>query len=146
VGGSGADGVDFRVLGPLEVEVDGAPLDIGGPQLRVILALLLASAGRVVSVAAFVDGLWGQHAPQDADRTVRTYVSRLRKALMPAAAAFSVPELILTRSPGYLLLDHRGTVRGTGPRGPPGARRGPAGRGGRAAGVGAGAVAGCRLR
>jgi DNA-binding SARP family transcriptional activator len=113
VGGSGADGVDFRVLGPLEVEVDGAPLDIGGPQLRVILALLLASAGRVVSVAAFVDGLWGQHAPQDADRTVRTYVSRLRKALMPAAAAFSVPELILTRSPGYLLLDHRGTVDST---------------------------------
>jgi DNA-binding SARP family transcriptional activator len=113
VSGSGAGDVDFRVLGPLEVEVDGLLLDIGGPQLKVILALLLASAGRVVSVAAFVDGLWGQHAPQDADRTVRTYVSRLRKALMPAAAAFSVPELILTRSPGYLLLDRRGSADAT---------------------------------
>jgi DNA-binding SARP family transcriptional activator/tetratricopeptide (TPR) repeat protein len=105
VGGVGAHGVDFRVLGPLEVDVNGYVLDVGGPQLQAVLALLLASVGRVVSVSAFVEALWGQHAPQDADRTVRTYVSRLRKALLPAAEALGIDELILTRSPGYLLLD-----------------------------------------
>jgi DNA-binding SARP family transcriptional activator/tetratricopeptide (TPR) repeat protein len=105
VGGGSAHGVDFRVLGPLEVDVNGVVLDIGGPQLQAVLALLLAGAGRVVSVSSFVEALWGQHAPQDADRTVRTYVSRLRKALAPAAAALGTGELILTRPPGYLLLD-----------------------------------------
>ena len=87
--------VGFRVLGPAEVTVDDDPVDVGGPQLRAALALLVARAGHVVSVAALVDGLWGQHTPPHAERTVRTYMSRLRKAL--------APDLITTRQPGYLL-------------------------------------------
>ncbi|HSV66447.1 MAG TPA: AfsR/SARP family transcriptional regulator [Mycobacteriales bacterium] len=93
---------DFRVLGPLEVAVGGRVLALGGPQLRAVLALLMAHAGRVVSVAALVDGLWGEHPPPDAARTVRTYVSRLRQAL-PAAAGTRAEELIVTRPPGYAL-------------------------------------------
>jgi DNA-binding SARP family transcriptional activator/tetratricopeptide (TPR) repeat protein len=97
--------IDFRVLGPLEVAAAGGPVDVGGPRLRGALALLVAGAGRVVSVAEFVDGLWGDNCPPDAERTVRTYMSRLRKALLPAAA-----ELIVTRSPGYLLLTEPDTI------------------------------------
>lgn len=92
-----ATGIDFRVLGPLEVETGGRVLDLGGPRLRALLALLVAAAGREVSVPALVAALWEGNAPDDAQRTVRTYVSRLRKAL-------AAPELILTRPPGYLLL------------------------------------------
>lgn len=95
-------GVTLRVLGPLEVEVEGSVLNLGGPQLRALLALLVAVA-RPVSVATMVESLWDRHAPEDADRTVRTYISRLRKALAPAAAALAGQELILTRPPGYLL-------------------------------------------
>jgi DNA-binding SARP family transcriptional activator/tetratricopeptide (TPR) repeat protein len=87
--------VDIRVLGPFEVRAGDRVLPLGGPQVRAVLALLVAAAGRVVSVDALVDGLWGPHAPADAARTVRTYVSRLRKVL-PG-------EAILTRPPGYLL-------------------------------------------
>ncbi|KAA9158748.1 AfsR/SARP family transcriptional regulator [Amycolatopsis acidicola] len=93
-------GVDFRVLGALEVHADGRRLDLGGPRLRALLALLLAARGRSVSVSALVDELWGPAAPDDAGRTVRTYVSRLRKALQPAAGT---TDLILTRPPGYAL-------------------------------------------
>jgi DNA-binding SARP family transcriptional activator/tetratricopeptide (TPR) repeat protein len=89
---------EFRVLGPLEVDAGGRVLEIGGPRLRVLLALLLARAGRVLSVPALVDGLWGRHAPPQAERTVRVYVSRLREALLPAAEG-----VIVTRAPGYLL-------------------------------------------
>jgi DNA-binding SARP family transcriptional activator len=98
-------GIDFRVLGPMEVEVaiGAGVLDVGGPRLRALLAMLVAAAGRPVSVAALVEGLWGQHSPEDADRTVRTYMSRLRKAMQPA-------DLILTRAPGYVLTADPETV------------------------------------
>jgi DNA-binding SARP family transcriptional activator len=94
----------FGVLGPLEVAVGGRVLaDLGGPQLRVVLALLGANAGRTVSVAALVEGLWGPHAPSDAARTTRTYVSRLRKTLSQADAGMGAEDLIMTRPPGYAL-------------------------------------------
>lgn len=96
-------GVDFRVLGPLEVAVGDTVLDLGGPQLRALLVLLGIADGRAVSVAALVGQLWGPHSPHDADRTVRTYVSRLRKYLRPAEKAFGGGDLIVTRPPGYLL-------------------------------------------
>ncbi|MFI9381426.1 BTAD domain-containing putative transcriptional regulator [Kutzneria sp. NPDC052558] len=88
--------VDVRVLGSLRVEVDGHPANLGGPRLRALLAALVAAAGRPVPVSALVRLLWDGDAPDDADRTVRTYMSRLRKALLPAS-------LIVTRQPGYLL-------------------------------------------
>ena len=93
---AGVTDIGFRVLGPSEVIAGDRVVDVGGPRLRTALALLVAEAGHVVSVTALVDGLWGHLTPPDAERTVRTYMSRLRKALSPA-------EPILTRHPGYVL-------------------------------------------
>ncbi|NRQ30249.1 tetratricopeptide repeat protein [Nonomuraea sp. NN258] len=81
---AGAAG-QVRVLGPIEVRVAGRPLDLGGRRLRLLLALLTANAGRVVTVRTLAEGLWGLDAPPDAHRTVRTYVSRMRGSLTPAA-------------------------------------------------------------
>jgi DNA-binding SARP family transcriptional activator len=86
----------------LEASVDGRVVVIGGPRVRAVLALLLAELGRVVSVGALVDGLWGERTPADAERTVRAYVSRLRKALQPAAGP-AAQGLVVTRPPGYQL-------------------------------------------
>ncbi|MGW3961009.1 tetratricopeptide repeat protein [Amycolatopsis sp. NPDC005003] len=97
--GRQAPGVDVRVLGPFEVEADGGLFDPGGPRLRAVLALLAAHAGRPVSVSLLVSELWGPEPPADAGRTVRTYVSRLRRAMPPVAG------LIHTRAPGYVLLE-----------------------------------------
>jgi DNA-binding SARP family transcriptional activator len=96
-------GTGFRVLGSLEVETSDGTLDIGGPRMRTLLALLVSVAGRTASLPTLVAALWDD-PPDDAQRTVRTYMSRLRKALRPAATALCVPDLIATRPPGYVLL------------------------------------------
>ena len=83
------------MLGPLEVATGDRLISLGGPRLRTLLALLIAGAGRVVSVNTLVAGLWGEDAPADAARTTRTYLSRLRQVL-PG-------ELISTHPAGYVL-------------------------------------------
>ena len=49
--------VVFRVLGPLEVWFDGAPVKIGGARQRALLAMLLLNANRVVSREQLIDEL-----------------------------------------------------------------------------------------
>jgi DNA-binding SARP family transcriptional activator/Tfp pilus assembly protein PilF len=93
-------GAELRVLGPFEVVIGGCPVDVGGPRPRALLALLASADGRTVGVPTLVDQLWGERLPPDAARTVRAYVSRLRRALHEGAEA---GELIVTRPPGYAL-------------------------------------------
>ena len=88
----------FRVLGPLEVWLGTSRLEIGGRQERAVLALLLASPGRVVSVPGIVAGLWGERPPGGAENTAMSYVSRLRRGLPDGLAT-----ALVTRRPGYLL-------------------------------------------
>ena len=90
-------GYTFDVLGPLEVRDGSGPLDVPGRQERALLALLLTAPGRVFSVSAIVAGLWADDPPAGAERTVQSYVSRLRRALPGDCAS-----LVVTRSPGYV--------------------------------------------
>ncbi len=98
-----ADATWFRVLGPFEVRLRGRPVDLGGPRRRTLLALLAADAGRVVGIGAAVAALWGLDPPPDAQRTVRTYVSRLRRSLSPVVDELGTGELIVTHPAGYVL-------------------------------------------
>ncbi len=91
--------VEFRILGPLEVVVDGVPAPVGGPKPRALLAVLLLGRGRVVSTDRLVAALWGDTPPRDAAGGLRAYVSRLRTVVEPGAAA---PRLTF-RAPGYQL-------------------------------------------
>jgi DNA-binding SARP family transcriptional activator len=100
---AGSDEVHLRVLGPLEVGVGDRPIGLGGPRIRTLVALLAANAGRVMSVGALADALWGMDAPLRAHRTVLTYLSRLRRALSPAAAAMGGREPLETHPAGYAL-------------------------------------------
>jgi DNA-binding SARP family transcriptional activator len=115
-----------RVLGPLEVWKGGSLLPVGGPQERALLALLLTAPGRVFSVPTIVAGLWGENHPRGAEKTVQSYVSRLRRTLPTDVAA-----MVQTRRPGYLVsLDPErvdaevfGSLVATGRREPVSARR-----------------------
>jgi hypothetical protein len=49
--------LDVRLLGALEVAVDGQVVDLGGPRQRAVLALLLVAHGEVVSVDRLIDDL-----------------------------------------------------------------------------------------
>ena len=93
--------LSFRVLGPLEVWCRGNLVPVGGPRLRTVLARLLVDVGRTVSVSAMVEALWREDPPEDAHRTVRTYVSRLRASLERAEGGSG--SVLVTRPPGYLL-------------------------------------------
>ena len=91
-------GVQFRILGPLEVISDGGPIRLGGPKQRAVLAVLLLRANEVVPVEQLVDALYDGAAPATAAGQVRDHVSQLRKGLGPEAES-----ILETRSPGYLI-------------------------------------------
>jgi WD40 repeat protein/DNA-binding SARP family transcriptional activator len=91
-------GVDFRILGPLEVVGREGPIGLGGPKLRSVLAILLLRANQVVPVEELADDLYSGAAPATATAQVRDHVSSLRKRLASGAE-----EIIETRSPGYVL-------------------------------------------
>src|SRR3954468_18736369 len=94
----------FLVLGPLEVsEAGGAPLRIAGSKERTILACLVAHAGRVVPVDDLVDELWGDSPPRAPEKTLTSYVSRLRRDLQPGRAAGANGDVIVFRSGGDAL-------------------------------------------
>ncbi|WP_020661552.1 AfsR/SARP family transcriptional regulator [Amycolatopsis benzoatilytica] len=71
----------FGILGPVVAWEDGAPVNIGSPQQRGVLAALLLGKGRQVPTEEIILAVWGAHAPARAVQTVRTYVSRLRRLL-----------------------------------------------------------------
>ncbi|MDX8149492.1 BTAD domain-containing putative transcriptional regulator [Lentzea sp. BCCO 10_0061] len=76
----GAPGLAFAVLGPVRAWRDGTELDLGSPQQRLTLAVLLLARGRMVPIAELVAALWADQEPSSARGTVRTYVHRLRRA------------------------------------------------------------------
>ena len=86
--------LDVRILGPLDVQVDGRSLPLGGPQQRAVLAVLALQAGHVVSTARLIDELWGEQVPGSAKPVLQGYVSNLRKA---------IGAVLVTRAPGYAL-------------------------------------------
>ncbi len=90
--------LEFRLLGPLEVRRGGAPVPLAGGKQRAVLAALLLSAGRVVSLGELTEALWGPSAPVSARVTVQNYVTRLRKALGDGGR-----DRIQTVSQGYLI-------------------------------------------
>jgi YVTN family beta-propeller protein len=93
----------YRVLGSLEVEADGGPVTLGGQKERLLLALLLARPNQVVPVEALVEGLWGEHPPPTAAKTLQSHVVRLRRVLEPGRVRGTTGEVLVTRQPGYLL-------------------------------------------
>jgi DNA-binding SARP family transcriptional activator len=56
-----------------------------------------------MSLSTLVASLWSSDAPPSAERTARTYMSRLRLALAPLAGRTPGGSLVVTAPPGYLL-------------------------------------------
>lgn len=79
----------FEVLGPVRGWRGKEELELGSPQQRAVLAMLLLARGGQVSVDRLMDGLWGEPVPRSAAGTVRTYISRLRRPLGTGATGGS---------------------------------------------------------
>jgi len=87
--------MDIRLLGPLQVEHDGAPIALGGGAQRALLTRLALEPNRTVGIDRLVEDLWGEEPPASAVKMVHIHVSMLRKVL-PAG-------VLETRTPGYAL-------------------------------------------
>jgi WD40 repeat protein/DNA-binding SARP family transcriptional activator len=73
--------MDFRILGPLVVSGIPAAPPLRQAKPRAVLAMLVLNANEPVTVDRLAIAVWGDDVPADAARTVRVYISRLRKAL-----------------------------------------------------------------
>jgi DNA-binding SARP family transcriptional activator len=91
-------GVEFGLLGDVEVRVDGGLVDVGHARQRCVLVVLVIKANHRVSVDQLVDRVWGDRAPRRARETLYNYLSRLRHALDP------ITEVDLVRQPGGYVL------------------------------------------
>jgi DNA-binding SARP family transcriptional activator len=88
--------MEFRILGPLEVVDAGSAVLLGGVKQRRLLALLLLTPNRPVSVDRLIDVLWSDDAPAAASNALQFHVSQLRKMLGEGAP-------IVTQERGYLI-------------------------------------------
>lgn len=74
--------VRIRLLGAIEAtDPSGAPVDLGPEKCRAVLAALALSVGEAVPVSRIIDLVWGASPPRTADKTLQSYVTRLRKGL-----------------------------------------------------------------
>jgi len=93
--------MDFRILGPVELETHEGLVDLGPLKQRTVLAALLVDAGRLVTQELLINRVWDECPPAEVRNALYTYVARLRRILATVPAAES-PRL-LRRSGGYLL-------------------------------------------
>ena len=92
----------FGVLGPLAVWTEGgSPVPVPEAKVRALLADLLTSEGRPVSVDRLVADLWRERLPRDPAAALQTRVSQLRRALGDAEPGGR--ELVVRQPPGYRL-------------------------------------------
>ncbi|MPZ25322.1 MAG: hypothetical protein GEV12_02425 [Micromonosporaceae bacterium] len=84
---AGSPELEVHLLGPFEVRMGARPAALTSGRLRILLAALAMSAGRVVSVDQLATPLWGEEPPADTRRGVQVCVTRLRAALGAATVA-----------------------------------------------------------
>ncbi len=95
--------VRFGVLGPLRVWQGQQELDLGPPQQRLILAVLLVRPGEVVGADDLVDALWESAAPASAKNLIHRYVGALRRVLEPDLPPRAAGRWLVRQGSGYVL-------------------------------------------
>jgi len=88
--------MQVRLLGPVDVVVDGESRSVPGLRRAAVLAALALRHGEVVSVDGLVEIVWGSAAPSTSRNTLQSHVSYLRGVLGSKTA-------IRTQPPGYIL-------------------------------------------
>lgn len=76
----------IRLFGPLTIEVDNrvlGPRDLGGTRPKRVLEILLAARGHRVPTDRLADLLWGGELPRHPSGSIQTFVSLLRRILVP---------------------------------------------------------------
>lgn len=98
----------FSLLGPVRAWSGDAEIDLGSPQQRALLAVLLLRLDEPVTSEEAVRALWGEAPPPSANGTVRTYVYRLRRKMTEIVGPHRFA--LHSRYGGYLLTVDGATI------------------------------------
>src|SRR5512146_1893357 len=97
-------GMEFRLLGEVQVLAAGRPLDVGTPRQQAVLAALALDLGRPVPIETLIDRVWGDEPPAEARNVLYSHLSRIRQLLRQAAALGDDAAVRLERRhAGYVL-------------------------------------------
>jgi DNA-binding SARP family transcriptional activator len=92
----------IRIFGALEI-ADGervlGPRDLGGVRPKQLLEILLAARGHLVPVDRIADLIWDAQPPDDIAASIQTFVSVLRRRLVPDRAR--ARRLVVTEAEAY---------------------------------------------
>lgn len=91
--------VAYRILGPVEVRVDGSLVPLGGARAQKALGVMLAEAGHVVPLDRLVATLWHDDPPATAKQQIHNVITGLRRLLEGVDAAAT----LTTHGSGYAL-------------------------------------------
>ncbi|MEY9861725.1 DNA-binding SARP family transcriptional activator [Catenulispora sp. GAS73] len=96
--------VELRVLGQVEVLVDGHRVDIGHARRQSVMAVMVIDANRPIAIDQLAERVWGTApAAKDPRAVLRTYLWHLRRTLAPVAGV----ELVRQASGYRLDVDER---------------------------------------
>jgi SARP family transcriptional regulator, regulator of embCAB operon len=93
--------LEFGLLGPLEMTVDGTLVPLGTPKQRAVLAMLLMNRNSPVGIERLISALWDDEPPSGARASIHSYVSNLRKLLN--GAGIDARLVLAAAPPGYRL-------------------------------------------
>ncbi|MEV0359743.1 BTAD domain-containing putative transcriptional regulator [Nocardia sp. NPDC050697] len=103
----------FTLLGEVRGRLGGRELELGSPQRRLVLAVLLLHEGGPVELDDLVDAVWGEHPPGHAIQGIRSHIANLRRALEPERAARQPAGLLISVGRAYALRLPPGSVDAT---------------------------------
>jgi len=72
---------ELRLLGPVQLRVDGRSVDLGPAKQRTVLAALLVDVEQPTPVETLIDRVWGNNPPASGRAALYSYVARLRHVL-----------------------------------------------------------------
>lgn len=93
----------IRVLGPLELVVDGLPEIVRANQQRIVLECLALRANTVVSSDFLVEIVWGERPPAKPVPQLQVYIANLRRLLEPGRSKGAGAERLIGQPGGYIL-------------------------------------------
>jgi len=91
-----------RVLGEVEADLDGVRIELPRAKERAVLSSLALHDDRPVSVEQLIATVWDDDPPSTAVRTLRSHISRLRKAIGD--------QHVVTSDRGYKLVAGDGSI------------------------------------
>ncbi|QLY30610.1 BTAD domain-containing putative transcriptional regulator [Nocardia huaxiensis] len=96
-------GPEIRVLGPLQLTLDGRELPLGTPMQRAVLGRLVVAHGQAVSTERLVDDLWAGSPPPKAASVLQVHIHSLRRLFEPDRPRRAPSRFIWSESSGYAL-------------------------------------------